>query len=157
MSDDRFSGGSPAFDESALTAAYDELPLWSAPFGLKLLEVVALRPGIVALDIGCGTGFPVLELAQRLGPALSSSTHTTRPRACAKCTTSTTRCCTSAGSKMPGRRSSSTSSSSASPWPSPRPCSSAGARLARQSPDVVAASFVARGSPWRELAREPVT
>ncbi len=47
---------------------YDELPLWSALFGVLLLQHVPLRRGIVALDIGCGTGFPLLELAQRLGP-----------------------------------------------------------------------------------------
>lgn len=50
-----------------LVAAYDELPLWSAPFGLALLEHVPLRAGMAVLDIGCGTGFPLLELAQRLG------------------------------------------------------------------------------------------
>jgi ubiquinone/menaquinone biosynthesis C-methylase UbiE len=46
----------------------DELPLWSAPFGLALLEAVKLSPGLTVLDVGFGTGFPVLELAQRLGP-----------------------------------------------------------------------------------------
>jgi arsenite methyltransferase len=46
---------------------FDELPLWSAPFGLRLLETVEMRPGIRALDVGFGTGFPLLELAQRLG------------------------------------------------------------------------------------------
>lgn len=55
------------FDDPALVAAYDELPLWSAPFGLALLEAVRMRPGVRALDVGCGTGFPLLELAQRLG------------------------------------------------------------------------------------------
>lgn len=47
----------------------DELPLWSAPFGLKLLELVRLRPDLTALDVGFGTGFPLLELAMRLGPS----------------------------------------------------------------------------------------
>ncbi|MBI1773760.1 MAG: methyltransferase domain-containing protein [Proteobacteria bacterium] len=46
---------------------YDELPLWSAMFGLMLLEHVPLRPGMRVLDLGCGTGFPAIELAQRLG------------------------------------------------------------------------------------------
>ena len=50
-------------------AAYDELPLWSALFGALLLREVPLRPDSVALDVGCGTGFPLLELAERLGPA----------------------------------------------------------------------------------------
>ncbi len=45
----------------------DELPLWSAPFGLRLLETIKYRKGINVLDIGCGTGFPFIELAQRLG------------------------------------------------------------------------------------------
>jgi arsenite methyltransferase len=66
MSDERFAVDSRRYDEIE-PSLFDEIPLWSAPFGLKLLEVVALRPGIVALDIGCGTGFPLVELAQRLG------------------------------------------------------------------------------------------
>lgn len=50
-----------------ITSIFDELPLWSAPFGLKLLEEVQLKKNIKVLDIGFGTGFPLLELAQRLG------------------------------------------------------------------------------------------
>ena len=45
----------------------DELPLWSASFGLKLLDAIKLLPHITALDIGFGLGFPLLEVAQRLG------------------------------------------------------------------------------------------
>ena len=45
----------------------DELPLWSAPFGLKLLEVIILKPNAALLDVGCGFGFPLIEIAQRLG------------------------------------------------------------------------------------------
>ncbi|HVQ30534.1 MAG TPA: SAM-dependent methyltransferase, partial [Vicinamibacteria bacterium] len=48
-------------------SARDELPLWSAPFGLALLEAVTLRPGLRVLDVGFGTGFPALELGERLG------------------------------------------------------------------------------------------
>jgi len=51
-----------------VVAVFDELPLWAAPFGLVLLETVALRGVTAALDVGCGTGFPLLELAERLGP-----------------------------------------------------------------------------------------
>ena len=45
----------------------DELPLWSAPFGLRLLENIIYRKTITALDIGFGLGFPLTELAMRLG------------------------------------------------------------------------------------------
>ena len=56
-------------DDPRVLSAFDELPLWSAPFGLRLLERVRFRPGLTVLDLGCGAGFPLLELAQRLGPA----------------------------------------------------------------------------------------
>jgi ubiquinone/menaquinone biosynthesis C-methylase UbiE len=55
-------------DDTELASAVDELPLWSAPFGLALLEEVPLDPAATVLDVGCGTGFPLLELAHRLGP-----------------------------------------------------------------------------------------
>ncbi len=45
----------------------DELSLWSAPFGLRLLDTVHYTRGIKALDIGSGPGFPLIELAMRLG------------------------------------------------------------------------------------------
>ncbi len=45
----------------------DELSLWSAPFGLKLLDSITMRRGMKVLDFGCGFGFPMLELAERLG------------------------------------------------------------------------------------------
>lgn len=54
-------------DNPEHVSVVDELPLWSAPFGLKLLERVAWRKGVRALDLGCGTGFPLVELAERLG------------------------------------------------------------------------------------------
>ena len=46
---------------------YDELPLWSAPFGLAMLERVPIQAGIRVLDVGAGTGFLSIELAQRCG------------------------------------------------------------------------------------------
>jgi ubiquinone/menaquinone biosynthesis C-methylase UbiE len=45
----------------------DELPLWSASFGLKLLNYINYKQNITAIDIGFGTGFPIIELAMRLG------------------------------------------------------------------------------------------
>lgn len=58
---------SNAFDLTKLINVLDELPLWSAPFGLKLLDKIEYRPDIAVLDIGFGTGFPLTELAMRLG------------------------------------------------------------------------------------------
>jgi len=46
---------------------YDETPIWSAPFGLTLLDTVKMIPGINILDIGSGSGFPMIELAERFG------------------------------------------------------------------------------------------
>lgn len=54
-------------DDPGLVEVLDELPLWSAPFGLKLLESIEYRKGLRVLDIGFGTGFPLTELAMRLG------------------------------------------------------------------------------------------
>jgi SAM-dependent methyltransferase len=69
MSDDlSFLAFEPDFSSPQLLAAYDELPLWSAMFGLLLLEEVPLSGVTNVLDVGCGTGFPLIELAERLGP-----------------------------------------------------------------------------------------
>jgi ubiquinone/menaquinone biosynthesis C-methylase UbiE len=59
----------PNFSSPRIIAAYDELPLWSATFGLLLLDEVPLMRVRKALDVGCGTGFPLIELTERLGPA----------------------------------------------------------------------------------------
>jgi arsenite methyltransferase len=58
---------SSAMQDSEFVSVYDELPLWAAPFGLKLLKAIKYRRNITALDIGFGTGFPLLELAMRVG------------------------------------------------------------------------------------------
>jgi arsenite methyltransferase len=63
-----WEGPTPDLGDPSTVALYDELPLWSAPFGLALLDAVEVRPGLTVLDVGCGTGFPALELAERLGP-----------------------------------------------------------------------------------------
>ena len=46
---------------------YDELPLWSAPFARLLLDRVPIQAGMTILDVGAGTGFLTIELAQRCG------------------------------------------------------------------------------------------
>ncbi|MFB6320449.1 class I SAM-dependent methyltransferase [Saccharicrinis sp. FJH54] len=54
------------FNSEQLVELYDELPLWAAPFGLKLLDNIIYKKSINALDIGFGCGFPLTELAMRL-------------------------------------------------------------------------------------------
>lgn len=55
------------YNDKNLVSVYDDLSLWAAPFGLKLLESVSLKKDLKVLDIGFGTGFPLLEVAERLG------------------------------------------------------------------------------------------
>lgn len=44
--------------------AYDETSFWAARFGALLFDCLDLRPVHDGLDVGCGTGFPLIELAQ---------------------------------------------------------------------------------------------
>ena len=57
----------PSINNPEVVSALDELSLWSAPFGLKLLDSVLYKKNMNVLDIGFGTGFPLTELAMRLG------------------------------------------------------------------------------------------
>jgi ubiquinone/menaquinone biosynthesis C-methylase UbiE len=56
-------------EDPELISIVDDLPFWSAPFGLKLLDIVQYKKNVHALDIGFGLGFPLLEIAMRLGPS----------------------------------------------------------------------------------------
>lgn len=55
------------FNMTEYVKYFDETPLWSAPFGLKLLNAVDYKKNLTVLDIGFGAGFPLIELANRLG------------------------------------------------------------------------------------------
>jgi len=53
--------------DPAIISAFDEMPLWSSYFGEVLLDTVIFKEKAKILDIGCGAGYPLLELAQRFG------------------------------------------------------------------------------------------
>ena len=48
-----------------IVAAFNEVSLWTAPFARLLLENIPMKPAYQVLDVGFGTGFPLLELSQR--------------------------------------------------------------------------------------------
>jgi len=46
----------------------DAIDSLSGPYGLAVMDALAIEPGERVLDVGCGTGTTVLELARRVGP-----------------------------------------------------------------------------------------
>jgi arsenite methyltransferase len=52
-----------------LASAFDEVSFWAARFGAFLFQHLTLRPRLAILDLACGTGFPLFELAQVYGPS----------------------------------------------------------------------------------------
>jgi arsenite methyltransferase len=54
-------------NDPAIASAVDQVSLWAARFGLFLLDHLDLRPNQNILDVACGTGFPLFELAQMHG------------------------------------------------------------------------------------------
>jgi ubiquinone/menaquinone biosynthesis C-methylase UbiE len=55
------------FNTSQEASAFDQTSFWCARFGALLFEHLELRRSISILDLGCGTGFPLFELADRYG------------------------------------------------------------------------------------------
>jgi arsenite methyltransferase len=55
-----------------LVSQYDELSLWSSQFGLLLMDNFPLGRYENYLDVACGTGFPLIDIAQRLGAECKS-------------------------------------------------------------------------------------
>ena len=53
--------------DPAIISAFDEMPLWSSYFGEVLLDTVVFKENAKILDIGCGAGYPTIEIAQRFG------------------------------------------------------------------------------------------
>jgi hypothetical protein len=50
-----------------------------SPLGLRAIEAPSPRSGEVIVDIGCGTGQTVLQLANLVGPGVASSASTQPP------------------------------------------------------------------------------
>ena len=50
-----------------ITSVVDQVSLWAARFGFFLFSHLDLRPNLNILDVACGTGFPLFELAQMHG------------------------------------------------------------------------------------------
>jgi ubiquinone/menaquinone biosynthesis C-methylase UbiE len=48
---------------SRLAERYDETSFWGARFGALLFDHLEIHRDIRGLDVGCGTGFPLIELA----------------------------------------------------------------------------------------------
>jgi SAM-dependent methyltransferase len=54
--------------ERAWAESYELTDLQLSPLGLHAIQALGLRLGDVVLDIGCGTGQTLLQLAERVGP-----------------------------------------------------------------------------------------
>lgn len=54
-------------DDPDIASVLDQVSLWAARFGLFLFSHLELRPNLHILDLACGTGFPLFELAQMHG------------------------------------------------------------------------------------------
>jgi len=54
--------------EDKLAKIYDAeiLPIWSRRFGKLLLRDLALPPKAMVLDVGCGTGYPALDILSKM-------------------------------------------------------------------------------------------
>ena len=56
-----------SLDDPKVVSVIDETSLWSVPPGTSILERMPYRKNMNVLDIGFGTGFPLIEAAMRLG------------------------------------------------------------------------------------------
>ncbi len=61
--------GTTDFSDPRVVSVFDECSFWSSHFGALLVRHLALEPGLEVLDVGCGTGFPLFELAHAHGPS----------------------------------------------------------------------------------------
>jgi ubiquinone/menaquinone biosynthesis C-methylase UbiE len=52
-----------------LPALFDEVSFWSSRFGALLIDHLDLRPNLRILDVACGAGFPLFQMAAMFGPS----------------------------------------------------------------------------------------
>ena len=57
------------FQKKEVVSIFDEVNLWTAKFGRLMLENIPMKKGMTIVDVGFGTGFPLIELGQRFGNA----------------------------------------------------------------------------------------
>ena len=55
------------FNSDVFTGLYDNCPFWSSHFAYTLFDEIDWIDGAAVLDIGTGTGFPAIEIAERMG------------------------------------------------------------------------------------------
>jgi arsenite methyltransferase len=55
------------FNNRDTASVIDELSFWSSRFGILLFNQIKIRRGLKILDVGCGQGFPLFELAHVYG------------------------------------------------------------------------------------------
>src|SRR5262245_60387496 len=55
------------YHDPAVASALDELSFWSSRFGALLIDNLPIQGNISILDVGCGAGFPLFELAHIVG------------------------------------------------------------------------------------------
>lgn len=70
--------------DPTLASIWDEAPVWTQRFGQLIFDHLEFKPSERVLDLGCGTGFPMFELAHRMGPGCWFAGADTWPEALAR-------------------------------------------------------------------------
>ena len=58
-------------DDQKIISVLDEISLWGSQPGISILDHIPYKKGMNVLDVGFGVGFPLIELAMRLGNTCS--------------------------------------------------------------------------------------